>query len=176
MKTLISAIIWTFSFLSGPDISSQNTSPIITRNRAGSGIQRMDTGGIIRLDGALATAESFHHRWDSLSEFATPELPVQLNNQLKLKTLDADKISVYPNPFTSSTSIVYFLASRARVTLGIYDSTGKEWVFLNKGRQGPGLHNTTFIRGDLQNGVYNFKLTLQFRNNKEVRSGTLVIQ
>lgn len=172
MKTLIFAIILTFGFLSDIAISSQNTRPVVPCTPPG----WVDIDGSSKLNGTLATVETYRTHWDSLNEYAALDLPIPSISRFKLKALDIDKISVYPNPFSSTTSIDYFLPFKARVTLSIYDTTGKEVVFLNKGRQRQGLHNTTFIRGNLLNGVYDYKLILHSRSNKEVRSGILMIR
>ncbi len=172
MKTLFLALILTFGFLSDIAISSQNTTPVRACNLAG----WVDTGGSSRLNGGFAIVETNSNHWDSLNEYASLDLPIPSISRLKIKALDADKISVYPNPFSSTTSIDYSLPYKARVTLIIYDTIGREVVFLNKGRKRPGLHNTTFIRGNLANGAYDYKLILHSQGNKEIRSGILMIR
>jgi len=176
MKTLFEAIILTFGFLSDLTISSQNTDPITACNQPEWLIQLIDTGGKGRSNGVFAAPDSYRNPWDTLNENVVPDIPIPSISRLKIEALDADKISVYPNPFSSTTSIDYSLPFKARVTLSIYDKTGKEVVFLNEGWKRAGLHNTTFIRGKLANGTYDFKLILHSQGNKAVRSGILMIR
>jgi hypothetical protein len=69
-------------------------------------------------------------------------------------------VRVYPNPFTTSTTISYFVPERSLVTLKIYDLTGNEVAVLVDGVQPAGSYSTLFrVRGNCELGTANRELT-----------------
>jgi len=80
----------------------------------------------------------------------------------------------YPNPFNPSTVISYQLPAAGHATLKIYDRLGRECTTLVDEQQAAGLHQTTFSSRHLglANGVYFY--TLQFGDQRQIRSFTLV--
>jgi hypothetical protein len=64
----------------------------------------------------------------------------------------------YPNPFNPITRIDYQLPARVRVTLRIYDITGREIETLVSERQNAGNHSVQFNGSNLPSGVYFYKI------------------
>lgn len=174
MKTLVLAFILAFGFLSNSALSAQNINHVSACNLSGWVTPLADTGG--KLNTVMAAIQAHRIHPDSLNEYAGLISPIPSISLLKIKALDENNISVYPNPFTSTTSIAYSLPFKARVALSIHDRNGKEVAFLREGRKRPGLHSTTLIRGHLMNGEYDYKLILYSRGQKQLLSGTLMIQ
>ncbi|NOX36681.1 MAG: T9SS type A sorting domain-containing protein [Calditrichaeota bacterium] len=64
----------------------------------------------------------------------------------------------YPNPFNPATTIRFSIPRSERVTLKVYDVTGREVVTLIDGRLRAGTHRVTFNATDLPSGVYFYQL------------------
>lgn len=60
----------------------------------------------------------------------------------------------YPNPFNPSTKINYSLPQASKVTIKIFDITGKEVAQLVNTDQAAGYHTADFNAGSLSSGVY----------------------
>ncbi len=60
----------------------------------------------------------------------------------------------YPNPFTSATTFTYHLASKAHVTLAVYDLNGKLIKVLVDDTRDAGDYEQTFNPGSLATGTY----------------------
>ncbi len=65
----------------------------------------------------------------------------------------------YPNPFNPSTTIEFILNRPDRVTITIYDITGKAIETLLNANKAAGRHQITFDGSHLSNGVYLYRLT-----------------
>ncbi|MBK9405434.1 MAG: S8 family serine peptidase [Ignavibacteria bacterium] len=64
----------------------------------------------------------------------------------------------YPNPFNPETMISYYLDKGGRITLKVYDISGKELAVLADGIEPEGAHEIRFNGGNLSSGVYFYKL------------------
>ena len=60
----------------------------------------------------------------------------------------------FPNPFSSTSFIEYYLGNRALVTLKVYDVYGQEVSTLVNTIQSPGEYEVSFNGEDLSNGIY----------------------
>ena len=60
----------------------------------------------------------------------------------------------YPNPFTSQTTIEYYLPEVSKVRVRIYDMTGKEVTLLRNRIEAPGTHRLEWDGSRLPSGVY----------------------
>jgi hypothetical protein len=60
----------------------------------------------------------------------------------------------YPNPFNPTTTLSFALPEAARVTLIIYDITGRQVAELIDGWRDAGMHSAVFDASDLASGVY----------------------
>ena len=66
----------------------------------------------------------------------------------------------YPNPFNPSTQISFALPSAQKVTLKVFDLTGKEVAtLLDNERKPAGVHEVIFEVGQLASGVYLYRVT-----------------
>lgn len=74
-----------------------------------------------------------------------------------------EKFSVsqnYPNPFNPSTQITFALPSAQKVTLKVFDLSGKEVAtLLHNEHKATGIHALTFDLRNLPSGVYFYRLT-----------------
>ena len=67
--------------------------------------------------------------------------------------------NIYPNPFNSSTNIVYTLPHRSKVTLAVYDLLGKPvGELLNDKTHSPGRYSVTWEGSSFPAGVYFVRL------------------
>lgn len=86
---------------------------------------------------------------------------------------DSFKLSQnYPNPFNPTTLISYELPSESRVTLEVFDATGRRVATLVDKNKQAGKHETEFQATDLSSGVYIYRLEAD--NFTQTRSMMLV--
>ena len=64
----------------------------------------------------------------------------------------------YPNPFNPTTHIKYELSADSRVSLTIFDATGREVKSIVNNFQSAGYYDINVNASDLSSGVYYFKL------------------
>lgn len=68
----------------------------------------------------------------------------------------------YPNPFNPSTKIAYALPEEGRVTMTIFDITGKAVLkLLNSELKQPGNYDVNFNASNLASGIYFYRLEIQ---------------
>ena len=78
----------------------------------------------------------------------------------------------YPNPFNPSTSIQYRLYEPARVSIRVYDTSGRLIRTLIDGQKQPsGSHTITFDAGDLASGTYVYRI----RAGSATRTGSMLL-
>jgi len=65
----------------------------------------------------------------------------------------------YPNPFNPSTTISFTLPEASRVTLNVFDVSGRQVAQLVNGLRAAGAHQVTFDGSSLTSGVYLYTLT-----------------
>jgi len=66
--------------------------------------------------------------------------------------------AVYPNPFNPTTTLSYTLAANQKVSLAVYDISGRQVAQLVDGYRSAGLHQVTFDASGLASGVYIYQL------------------
>ena len=64
----------------------------------------------------------------------------------------------YPNPFSVTTQIQYYLKKESLVSLKVYDSSGRALKTLVNANLPSGQHRVPFNASDLSNGIYFFQL------------------
>jgi hypothetical protein len=80
-----------------------------------------------------------------------------LNATSVAATFELQRVS--PNPFNPVTTISFSLPEAARVTLNVYDVTGRQVAQLVNGLTDAGAHQVTFDGSNLASGVYLYRLT-----------------
>jgi hypothetical protein len=90
---------------------------------------------------------------------------------------NAYEIYPYPNPFISRLYFRMYLFDEARVTVLLYDATGREVAALDS-EYGPGFQDITLydqgVQGNtIQSGIYLYQIKI---NGKMVRSGKVIRQ
>jgi photosystem II stability/assembly factor-like uncharacterized protein len=78
----------------------------------------------------------------------------------------------YPNPFNPGTTISYNLPADSKVSLRVFDLTGKEVAELVNGLQTQGSHSVNFNAKNLSSGIYFYRITAG--NYNEVKKMILV--
>lgn len=78
---------------------------------------------------------------------------------------------VWPNPFTSSVTIAYSLASSGAARLELYDTLGRKQAVLADGLHAAGRHEVTISTGSLVSGLYFTRLT----SGASVASGQIML-
>ena len=66
--------------------------------------------------------------------------------------------SAFPNPFNSTTLINYGLPEAGKISISVYDLTGRRMFELFSGNQIAGIHQTSFDGSGFASGVYLIKL------------------
>ena len=75
----------------------------------------------------------------------------------------------YPNPFSQSTIIKYEITKRERVSLIVYDLSGKEVKTLVNGEQPAGTYEVDFDGSKIESGTYIIELkTGLFKETKKM--------
>jgi len=68
-------------------------------------------------------------------------------------------ISIYPNPFNSSTVIKYFIENKAEVNISVFDIQGKLIDVINNNMQEPGYNELVWEPSNIPSGLYIFKIS-----------------
>jgi hypothetical protein len=74
----------------------------------------------------------------------------------------------YPNPFNPSTKIDYEIPADSKVSISIYDISGKEVQQVVNAQQKAGYYTAQFNASQLSSGTYFYKLTVNNANGSEV--------
>ncbi len=86
------------------------------------------------------------------------------NLELLFTGMHADKkmggIAVFPNPFTESTEISFFLPEKTTVAMHLFDVTGVEVKHVVESEFTAGHHQVTLNRSDLESGYYLLRATI----------------
>ncbi len=94
---------------------------------------------------------------------STPVIEAPLPNQISF--------SIFPNPFSASTTISYTLPTEEPVTLTVYNALGQAVAVLANAREEAGNHTALFTAAGLQSGVYFYRLTA----GRNVQTGTMAV-
>lgn len=94
-----------------------------------------------------------------ISKFSFRVYPFSFNSDPV--TANIITLNNYPNPFNPETAISYYLPFSGRITLKVYDISGKELAVLADGIQPEGAHKIKFTAGNLSSGVYFYKLVTE---------------
>ncbi len=99
-----------------------------------------------------------------------PELPMSVSNEEDISEVKSFRLHQnYPNPFNPGTNISYELSSTQRVSLVVFDITGRKISELVNKRQTAGTYAVNFNAGNLASGVYIYRLqTGEFSTSKRM--------
>jgi len=81
----------------------------------------------------------------------------------------------YPNPFNPVTNINYSLPIESKVTIKIFDITGKEIKEIVNDLQMAGNYSVQFNASDLSSGTYFYKITAEGERNKFVSTKKMIL-
>ncbi|NQT33815.1 T9SS type A sorting domain-containing protein, partial [bacterium] len=87
----------------------------------------------------------------SVENIVNPPLPTEFS------------LSVYPNPFNSTTTITYSLPTATEVSLALYNLSGQRVTMIVESFMHPGIHSSILFAADLPSGLYFVKLTASDR-------------
>lgn len=82
-------------------------------------------------------------------------------------------LNVYPNPFTSTTTIAYELKASGAVKLEVFNSLGKKVAILEDSFKPKGVHQSVFDASYLPKGLYIYKLQTE---DEHAVSGRMILQ
>ena len=74
----------------------------------------------------------------------------------------APQVSAYPNPFTNATTVKYEIASNTDVQLIVYNIQGQRVRVMDLGYRTTGIHETSFVKGDLNPGMYILQINTDY--------------
>lgn len=83
-----------------------------------------------------------------------PFSPAQGNSTESPSPLQSQRLSVFPNPFNSTTALSYYLPQAGKVRVQVFDTAGRLVKTLAQGRQEAGAYSLTFTGNQLPSGVY----------------------
>lgn len=123
------------------------------------------------------TDDSFYDFLGNL-HLVTNSCPVSSETiPVMLFVLDADDVpsalpdnfsfGAYPNPFNASTTIAFSLPHTARVTLSLFDITGRQIAILADQNFSSGNHSVLYEAGDLPSGIYLAHIASDFFNSTQ---------
>ncbi|MGA2296195.1 MAG: T9SS type A sorting domain-containing protein [FCB group bacterium] len=98
--------------------------------------------------------------WSSPGRFktnTTPVIEVQDNTNTNL-------LSIYPNPFSNSTNIIFKVLKSGNVTLKIFNTLGVQVATISNERLEAGTYNTEFNSIGLSTGMYYIQMLSSGRN------------
>ena len=67
-------------------------------------------------------------------------------------------VSIYPNPASEYVNVRYRIINESNVTLELYDISGKQVGFKNRGITYPGAYTNEFLVSSLESGIYILKI------------------
>jgi len=92
---------------------------------------------------------------------ADAQTEVQLNTSLEPSSGIPDQFTLeqnYPNPFNPATTIQYGLPEAGKVSLEVFDMTGRRVATLVDESKSAGWHNVTFDASNLASGMYIYRI------------------
>ncbi len=91
------------------------------------------------------------------------ESPVGSSNRISIVSNGINKTYSYPNPFRSSTTIIYNIINPGNVTIYIFDLLGREICFYDEGFRDAGEFERMINLGYLNSGVYFYEIKVDGR-------------
>jgi len=101
--------------------------------------------------GVETSADSADPQWVSTQATDIEDSPIHQNPKAQLQPN-------YPNPFSTSTSIIFQLTRSQYIRVIVFDLLGNEVTILTEGQRGIGTHEISFDGSDLPSGTYLYRL------------------
>jgi len=101
----------------------------------------------------------------------TTQTTIDLNGS-EIALAKSNVLSIYPNPFTGSTTVSYWSAGTLDIQLVLYDQDGKQVRMLDEGNRAEGLHSITFNSDGLAAGTY----FVRFSAGSVLETGKVVLE
>ena len=122
-------------------------------------------------------ANQFAHNWKaSLSKYGDPgranrlRIPHPVQKEV-VRPACFEIISTYPNPFNSKISVKYQIPAISRISIQLFDVTGRRISTVYEGFQTAGFHNQIMNAEKLASGVY----FITIKNNNTFRCQKIVL-
>jgi hypothetical protein len=144
--------------------SGSNTGVFVTTNNGNSWV---DVNAGLSKKSTVSLSVNNTHIFAGISTLGGPERSVwrrplsEMINTNSVQPLPISTISstVYPNPFTNSTTISYTLPKRDMVAIEVFDILGRKIQTLANEVMDAGLHSVVFHGENLPLGMYTVKIT-----------------
>ncbi|MBK6994778.1 MAG: T9SS type A sorting domain-containing protein [Saprospiraceae bacterium] len=140
------ALGWAENQNNGANWVKHNISTAVAIQRIPTGLADIDDDGDLDL---VSLTFDYNTGLGSALWSANPKISVSISNPKTSEELSF--ISVWPNPFSVSTTIRYELNSANNVSLCVYDLLGRQVRTLHRDRQDAGIHEAIWD-GKLDNG------------------------
>ena len=111
-----------------------------------------------------------HEDHDMMRPFIVSEAAAVAQNAVQAAS--KNNLSIFPNPFGSSTTIQFTLVEQSKVNIKIYNAQGAAVTTVFSGDKAAGKYSIPFNAGQLSAGVYICRIVI----NNEVLQQKLVIQ
>jgi len=111
-----------------------------------------------------------HEDHDMMRPFIVSEPAAVAQNAVQVAS--KNNLSIFPNPFGSSTTIQFTLVEQSKVNIKIYNAQGAAVTTVFSGDKAAGKYSIPFNAGQLSAGVYICRIVI----NNEVLQQKLVIQ
>lgn len=95
--------------------------------------------------------------------------------KLNVYTPSTFRVKNFPNPVSSTARIQYEVPFEGKLSISVYDVTGREVKTLVNGNINAGHHNTYFDASALKNGVYYYKALLQKGEKELKQTGKMIV-
>ena len=100
----------------------------------------------------------------------------QLSNEVEVGVPDKYNMSQnYPNPFNPTTKIDYDIPYDGKVSILLYDMTGREIANLVNEIKTAGYHSVQLNASGFASGMYFYRITAQGSNNNFVMTKKMVL-
>ena len=91
-----------------------------------------------------------------------PDGAVGIDNKEMVIENIAPQVSAYPNPFDNSTTVRFEIASGTNAQLIVYNIQGQRVRVMDLGYRTTGIHETSFVKGDLNPGMYILQINTDY--------------
>jgi hypothetical protein len=98
----------------------------------------------------------------------------QANSAVEATETSQLKHSIYPNPFNKTTKLLYNLPYDSKVSIIVYDMTGRSVITLVKGDKKAGRHVVDLDGSQLNAGNYYYRISAIAKEKEFIQTGSLI--